>query len=553
MSDWCRTEVAPESTHHVLYGQPLYAERFDEVLKFHPPGLAAVRRGEQAWHIDVRGKAAYERRFERTFGFYEDRAAVVDGAGWRHIRPDGEDVYPERYGWCGNYQESKCAVREAAGRYLHLDLAGAPLYVERWRYAGDFKEGLAVVQADHGRSTHVDGAGRALHAAWFLDLDVFHKGYARARDEDGWTHVDRRGRPAYARRFAAVEPFYNGQARVERFDGGLELIDEHGVTVAELRPATRSEFASLSGDLVGFWRTQAAYAAVALGVVEALPETSQAVAARCALDPDRAARLLRALGEMKLVERRGEQWILTSKGAPLRREHPQTLSDAALEYARPMTELWSALPEAMRAGSRWAPPDIFGQVAADADRVAGHHRMLKSYATHDYEAIPAALPLKGDETVIDAGGGVGVLAELLVRHYPKLRVVLLDRPEVIRLAHAREEIIRRPANLFSPWRVTGDAVVLARVLHDWDDDRAVTVLRHARRALRPGGLIFIVEMVLSEQGMAGGLCDLHLLMATGGRERTVSQFADLLGAAEFDFKEVRRVAALPSVIIGAAR
>jgi len=236
MSDWHRTAVAPGGTFHVLDGHPLYAERFDEVLKFHAPGLAPVRREQQAWHIDIRGKAAYERRFQRTFGFYEDRAAVVDETGWRHIRPDGEDACRERYAWCGNYQESKCAVRDATERYLHLDLAGAPLYAERWRYVGDFKDGIAVGQADHGRSTHLDCAGRVLHGAWFLDLDVFHKGYARARDEDGWTHVDLGARPAYARRFAAVEPFYNGQARVERFDGGLELIDEGGVTIRELRP-----------------------------------------------------------------------------------------------------------------------------------------------------------------------------------------------------------------------------------------------------------------------------------------------------------------------------
>jgi len=60
------------------------------------------------------------------------------------------------------------------------------------------------------------------------------------REEDGWTHIDRTGRPAYARWFAAVEPFYNGQARVERFDGALEVIDESGVTVLELRSPRRS-------------------------------------------------------------------------------------------------------------------------------------------------------------------------------------------------------------------------------------------------------------------------------------------------------------------------
>jgi hypothetical protein len=163
-------------------------------------------------------------------------AAVVGAGGWHHITPEGQDAYVERYAWCGNFQGGRCTVRESSGTYLHITADGPPAYVERWRYAGDHRDGIAVVQAADGRSSHIDRDGRVLHGRWFVDLDVFHKGFARARDEDGWTHIDRSGRPAYARRFAAVEPFYNGQARVERFDGALEVIDESGVTIIELRP-----------------------------------------------------------------------------------------------------------------------------------------------------------------------------------------------------------------------------------------------------------------------------------------------------------------------------
>jgi len=157
--------------------------------------------------------------------------------GCHHILPDGTDLYESRFDWCGNFQDSRCAVRERDGSYLHVDAGGRPAYAARWRYAGDFREGLAVVQAEDGRATHVDHAGQPSHGGWFRDLDVFHKGAARARDESGWTHIDRSGTPQYARRFAMVEPFYNGQARVERFDGALEVIDPSGREVVELRRA----------------------------------------------------------------------------------------------------------------------------------------------------------------------------------------------------------------------------------------------------------------------------------------------------------------------------
>jgi hypothetical protein len=216
-------------------GRPLYAERFDEVLPFHAPGIAPVRRGGEAWHIDTSGLPIYSRRFLRTFGFYERRAVVVSAEGWHHILPDGEDLYSERYAWCGNYQGARCTVRDSKGLYRHLDGDGRPAYPRAWRYAGDYREGFAVVQDSDGRSTHIDAAGQVLHGRWFQDLDVFHKGFARAREPAGWMHIDRTGQPAYPRRFAMAEPFYNGQARVERTDGALEVIDEQGRTQVLLR------------------------------------------------------------------------------------------------------------------------------------------------------------------------------------------------------------------------------------------------------------------------------------------------------------------------------
>jgi hypothetical protein len=553
--DWTRTTVSPDGTHHVLGNAPLYRQRFDEVLGFHAPGLAAVRRGGEAWHITVDGLPAYTRRFRRTFGFYQGRAAVVGEDGWRHVLADGTDLYGRAYAWCGNYQGDRCAVRDADGHYAHLDLAGRAAYPERWRYAGDYRDGIAVVQASDGRSTHVRQDGMPVHGRWFLDLDVFHKGFARARDEGGWTHVDRAGTPAYARRFAAVEPFYNGQARVERFDGGLEVIGEDGATIIELRPALRSDFAELSRDMVGFWRTQTVATAVALGIFELLPTSADGMACQWGLDGGRTGRLLRALGELELVAQEGEIWVVTPKGRHLLKDAPLTLADAALEYAGPFSELWRALPEALRADSGWRASDVFADVARDERRLAPHHRMLRSYARHDYTSVPAALGLQGTERVIDAGGGLGTLAHLLLDAYPDLHVTVLDRPEVI--AQSSETaclgLAWKAGDLFSSWGIEADAVVLARVLHDWADPEASRILRHAREALPLGGRLFIVEMLLSETGFAGALCDLHLLVATGGKERAESAYRKLLDDAGFALSEVRRIPALPAILVGVAQ
>ena len=238
---WRRSRVAPEGTHHVIAGEPLYGRRFRAVLPFHEPGLAPVEDETGAHHISSDGIPAYEERFLRTFGFYGGLSAVVAPAGWHHIRPDGSLLYGERYAWAGNFQGGRCAVRESSGNYLHLDTDGEPAYTERYRYAGDYREGSAVVQRDDGLSIHIDAEGRTVHETAWLDLDVFHKGFARARDRHGWTHIDRAGRSLYEDRYAMVEPFYNGQARVEGHNGRRLVIDEGGREVIELRRESTSK------------------------------------------------------------------------------------------------------------------------------------------------------------------------------------------------------------------------------------------------------------------------------------------------------------------------
>lgn len=553
--NWRAIRVAADGTHHVLASKPIYDERFDKVLKFHEPGLAPVRRQAEAWHIQPNGSEAYRRRFKQTFGFYEGLAAVSGHDGWHHILPNGSDLYQARYAWCGNYQEGRCTVRDGNGAYFHLSTDGTPAYESRWHYAGDFRDGIGVVQADNGRSTHIDLTGRPIHDRWFLDLDVFHKGFARARDEDGWTHVDLDGQPAYRRRFASVEPFYNGLARVERLDGGLEVIDEAGQPVVELRPALRSEFATLSSDMVGFWRTQTICTAVELGVFESLPGSYQTVAKVCGLNPERAQRLLRALAELQLTQLEEGQWKTTKRGEYLKVGHPLTLADAAIEYGRHFPQMWLALPDAIRANAAWQSPDVFGVVAESPARAEGHHRMLLSYALHDYTSVPAAMRLEGDERVVDAGGGLGGLASFMVQHYPRLQIVVLDRPEVIEHAAQQQPNCRidfRPVDLFQPWNVEADAVVMARILHDWDNSKAIELLRNARSALPTDGRIFVVEMLVQEDTVAGSLCDLHLLMTTGGRERTVREYQHLFDAAGFSLETIRHMPALPSIIVGVA-
>ena len=83
-------KVAECETYHEYKGKPLYNSRFEWVLKYHVPGLAPVGDKIGAYHIDLEGKAVYNERYIRTFGFYFGRAAVISEEGWGHIMTNGE-------------------------------------------------------------------------------------------------------------------------------------------------------------------------------------------------------------------------------------------------------------------------------------------------------------------------------------------------------------------------------------------------------------------------------------------------------------------------------
>ena len=232
--NWKNIVVAPDNTHFLLDGKLIFDKQFIEVLKFHTPGIAPVKDASGAYHIDASGNELYHYRYSRTFGFYCNRAAVIDGDRWLHINIQGERAYAHTFAWTGNFQEDICIVRNAQNHYFHIDLTGTRIYTDNYIYAGDFKDGIACVKLRNGFYRHIDSTGKFAHDKAFWDLGVFHKNFATAKDQKGWFHIDKNGCQLYSNRYLAVEPFYNGFALVTAFDNAKQIIDEQGFIILDV-------------------------------------------------------------------------------------------------------------------------------------------------------------------------------------------------------------------------------------------------------------------------------------------------------------------------------
>ena len=168
--------------------------------------------------------------------------------------------------------------------------------------------------------------------------------------------------------------------------------------------------------------------------------------------------------------------------------------------------------------------------------------------TGQAESIIAACDLAEVGVIVDVGGGNGAMLEALLTREPRLRGVVADRPEVAREAEERmaaaglaDRCSTAAADFFAEVPQGGDAYVLSSILHDWEDEDCVRILRVVRDAMAPGARLWIVEKVLdpdpprSAQAQAElHLVDLHMLVLFAGRERTSAEYAALLAEAGFD-------------------
>ncbi len=386
MMDLSEISVSPCETHHLKDGKPFYEKKFLKVLKYHEPGLAPVLDTEGAYHIDLKGNPAYSPRFQRSFGFYHHRAAVELSGEAFHILPDGSLFYPQRYSWCGNFQEGFCVVRNFQNHYFHITLEGTPLYPCQYAYVGDFKDGMAVICNEKGLHTHINSMGQFIHSRWFCQLDIFHKSFARAKDEQGWSYIDRQGNFIDTKRYAAVEPFYNGIAYVEDFHGKRLLINEEGEivkTIYEPPYNDRHELSALSHDMVGFWKTWALYSAVELNIPNFLPGYLDEIATEISVPISKLRRLFKALWEMKILQpTHNDYWELTDKGKFLQPATTSFMAAASLMWGE-VNKAWQNLPTLIRKTHDFHHTS-FKEREENESLLATYHRALDGYAQKDF-------------------------------------------------------------------------------------------------------------------------------------------------------------------------
>jgi hypothetical protein len=314
------------------------------------------------------------------------------------------------------------------------------------------------------------------------------------------------------------------------------------------------------------WMSQAITAAADLGVADALyggPLPIDELAAKVGADPDALRRLLRALISRGIfVHRDDGRYQLNAMAELLRSDAPVSMAATARFIgARQHREHWSHLTQAIASGNAAVPTlrgkDFFGYLGDDPEFGQIFNDAMTSMSTASIGPVVDAYDFTPFGTVVDVGGGHGRLLAAILGSAPNAHGVLYDMPEVIagaapllRESGVAERVRLTEGSFFDSVPAGGDAYVLKHIIHDWDDDPSIQILRNVRSAAAAGATLLLIEGVIPEDASESiaKLMDMEMLLVNNGRERTAGEYRRLFDAVGFRLTRVVDTAASLSII-----
>lgn len=302
-------------------------------------------------------------------------------------------------------------------------------------------------------------------------------------------------------------------------------------------------------DLIeAFRRSKAMFAAVSLGIFDALLERPKSVAelaGELQLNADALGRLLDACVGLQFLARRGAIYENRPAAAAYLTESSPHRLTGYINYSNDIAwKLWANLEGAVRDGShRWQQTygldgpifsHFFKSEKAKREFLIGMHGMGLLTSPH----VVSAFDLSRFRRLVDLGGATGHLAIAACQHYPHLHAVVFDLPDAVGLAREivggssvadRVEVVG--GDFFVDPLPEADLFTLGRILHDWSEDKIVKLLSKIHERLPPGGGLLIAEKLLADDKSGPSwakMQDLNMLICTEGKERTLGEYEALL-------------------------
>ncbi|MGC1307806.1 MAG: methyltransferase [Phormidesmis sp.] len=304
------------------------------------------------------------------------------------------------------------------------------------------------------------------------------------------------------------------------------------------------------------WVSKTIYAAAKLGIADCLKDESRhyvELATLTQTNADALYRLLRALASLGvLTETEPGAFGLTPTGHFLRSDIPDSLQALAIMHGEDDYKAWDCLIHSVKTGESafeklYGMP-VFEYLKQNAESAKTFDAAMTSYSSTAIPAIIAGYDFSDINVLVDVAGGVGSLLTAILGANSHLEGILYELPAVIARADAlvkNSEVADRcqliAGDFFDAIPSGGDACLLKHIIHNWDDEQAIAILTQCRKALPVNGKVLLVEHVIlpGDTPCFGKLFDVSMLLwCKGGKERTETEYRDLLRRAGFKMTQV---------------
>ncbi|HLM17535.1 MAG TPA: methyltransferase [Acidimicrobiia bacterium] len=290
------------------------------------------------------------------------------------------------------------------------------------------------------------------------------------------------------------------------------------------------------------------------------PKSSDELAEETDTDPPSLYRLLRACAYLGILEgTESRHFGLTDMGELLRSDVPGSMwATTQLFCGEHVWRSWGDLMAGVQTGKpsydRGIGSEPFTDFAENPEASRNFNRAMSEGTLREAPGVLASYDFAQFSTLVDVGGGDGTLLAAVLAATPGLHGVLYDTasgsaeaPDRLRAAGVDDRCEVVVGDFFDAVPDSADAYIMKSVIHDWDDDRCVTILSNCRRAMKADGKVLVLEPVLpsvvkpSFALLGVIMSDLNMLMNTGGKERTEDEFASILSSADLQLMGVSRV------------
>lgn len=302
------------------------------------------------------------------------------------------------------------------------------------------------------------------------------------------------------------------------------------------------------------WNYMAVSTACKLNLFDHLQETKTAkhLANELSLNEEKLLLLLNALHNADYLDKNGDFFKRNSLSEFLTENNPESLKFACLNWSDEHLTAWQNLDYSIKTGKS-SFEEIYGLPFFDylneyPEKLHAYHKAMYQYAIDDYKTLSDVIDFSKHKTLMDVGGGYGAVIESIKLKYPSVNCVLFDLPKVIEKVTI-SSINKIGGSFFEKIPNQSEAIVLSRVLHDWNDEKANLILKNCFEVLPNNGTLYVIENCSDKIKTDLSFLSLNMSAMCESYERTSAQYISLSENAGFQFNSETKLNELQTILI----